>query len=181
MSSSSKITEPTRALLNNIRIRRLSGCRSCRGKLQSAPRELAGFFERTGHCLACMEISQERAHGRRIIMESGDFVTFIPYAALSPYHLWIFPKAHAACFSQQPVETLGELATTLRTILGKIDGLLGNPPFNLVTALSDFRKARPHISTGTFRSCRELTNARVLNSEPACMLILPCQNRVRRL
>jgi UDPglucose--hexose-1-phosphate uridylyltransferase len=34
-------------------------------------------FEKTGHCLACMEISQERAHRRRIIMESGDFVTFI--------------------------------------------------------------------------------------------------------
>jgi galactose-1-phosphate uridylyltransferase len=80
----------------------------------------------------CMEISQERTHGRRAITESDDFVTFIPYAALSPYHLWIFPKAHVACFSKQPLETLAELATTLRTILGKVDGMLGNPAFNLV-------------------------------------------------
>ena len=52
-------------------------------------------------------------------------MTFIPYAALSP-------KAHVACFSEQPIETLAELATTLRTILGKVDGMLGNPAFNLV-------------------------------------------------
>ena len=102
------------------------------GQIAERTERARRFFRRTGHCLACMEISQERAHGRRIIMESDDFVTFIPYAALSPYHLWIFPKAHAACFSQQPVETLAELATTLRTILEKIDDLLGNPPFNLI-------------------------------------------------
>jgi len=90
------------------------------------------FFDATGHCLACMEVSQERTHGRRIVTEGEDFVTFIPYAALSPYHLWIFPKAHVACFSEQPLETLAELATTLRTILGKVDGMLGNPAFNLV-------------------------------------------------
>ena len=59
-------------------------------------------------------------------------MTFIPYAALSPYHLWIFPKAHAACFSEQSVETLPELATTLRTLLRKVYGMLGNPAFNLV-------------------------------------------------
>ena len=90
------------------------------------------FFDATGHCLACMEISQERTHGCRIVIEGDDFVTFIPYAALSPYHLWIFPKAHAACFSEQPVETLPELATTLRTLLRKVYGMLGNPAFNLV-------------------------------------------------
>jgi UDPglucose--hexose-1-phosphate uridylyltransferase len=90
------------------------------------------FFDATGRCLACMEISQERTDGRRIITEGDDFVTFIPYAALSPYHLWIFPKAHAPCFSEQPVETFAELATTLRTILRKVYGMLGNPAFNLV-------------------------------------------------
>jgi UDPglucose--hexose-1-phosphate uridylyltransferase len=90
------------------------------------------FFDSTGRCLACMEISEERTHGCRIITEGDSFVTFIPYAALSPYHLWIFPKAHAACFSEQPVETLAELASTLRTILRKVYGMLGNPALNLV-------------------------------------------------
>jgi UDPglucose--hexose-1-phosphate uridylyltransferase len=90
------------------------------------------FFDSTGRCLACVEISEERMRGCRIITEGDSFVTFIPYAALSPYHLWIFPKTHAACFSEQPVETLPELASTLRTILQKVYGMLGNPAFNLV-------------------------------------------------
>ena len=90
------------------------------------------FFEATGECLACTEISQERRHGSRIVMETDCFVAFIPYAALSPYHLWIFPKTHVACFSEQPMETLAELAVILRTVLGKVYGMLGNPAFNFV-------------------------------------------------
>jgi UDPglucose--hexose-1-phosphate uridylyltransferase len=59
-------------------------------------------------------------------------VAFIPYAALSPYHLWIFPKVHAACFSQLPPDGLRFLAEIVRTVLAKVHGLLSNPPFNLV-------------------------------------------------
>ena len=51
---------------------------------------------------------------------------------LYPYHLWIFSNADAACFSEEAVESLAELATTLKTVLQKVYGMLGNPPFNLV-------------------------------------------------
>ena len=57
-------------------------------------------------------------------------MAFIPYAALSPYHLWIFPKTHAACFSEQPA--LPALAEVLHRVLAKVHGMLGNPAFNLV-------------------------------------------------
>jgi UDPglucose--hexose-1-phosphate uridylyltransferase len=90
------------------------------------------FFADTGRCLACAMIEQEREENRRIVAENADFIAFIPYAALSQYHLWIFPKAHAACFSEQPMETIPALAEILRTILAKLHGLLENPPFNLV-------------------------------------------------
>jgi UDPglucose--hexose-1-phosphate uridylyltransferase len=90
------------------------------------------FFAETGRCLACTLIEQEREHACRIIAENVHFVAFIPYAALSPYHLWIFPKAHAACFSEQPNETLPALAEIVLTILAKVHGLLANPAFNLV-------------------------------------------------
>ncbi|MDR3405739.1 MAG: galactose-1-phosphate uridylyltransferase [Chthoniobacter sp.] len=90
------------------------------------------FFAETGRCLACSMIAEERAEGSRVVAENAAFIAFIPYAALSPYHLWIFPKVHAACFSEVPVEMEGALAELLHTILAKIYGLLGNPPFNLV-------------------------------------------------
>jgi UDPglucose--hexose-1-phosphate uridylyltransferase len=57
-------------------------------------------------------------------------VAFIPHAALSPYHLWIFPKAHSACFAGHP--GFPALAEILHTVLAKIDGMLDNPPFNLI-------------------------------------------------
>ncbi len=59
-------------------------------------------------------------------------MAFIPRAALSPYHLWIFPKAHAACFSEQGTATLTALAEVLRAVLAKVHGMLANPPLNLV-------------------------------------------------
>ncbi|MEP6669185.1 MAG: galactose-1-phosphate uridylyltransferase [Chthoniobacter sp.] len=90
------------------------------------------FYASTGRCLACSMIAEEQAEGSRIVAENAAFIAFVPYAALSPYHLWIFPKVHAACFSEVPVETETALAELLHLVLERIYGLLGNPPFNLV-------------------------------------------------
>jgi UDPglucose--hexose-1-phosphate uridylyltransferase len=89
------------------------------------------FFAESGQCLTCTIIAQEKQQGARLIAENEDFIAFIPYAALSPYHVWILPKVHAASFPP-PVEALRPLAEILRMVLAKIHGLLGNPPFNLV-------------------------------------------------
>jgi UDPglucose--hexose-1-phosphate uridylyltransferase len=103
-------------------------------------------FTETGCCLACTLIAQEAEQACRIVAENDAFIAFIPYAALSPYHLWIFPKVHAACFSELPVEALPALAEILRTILAKLHGLLANPPFNLVVrSLGPREKGAPHF------------------------------------
>lgn len=104
------------------------------------------FFVESGQCLACAQISQEREQASRIIAESAGFVAFIPYAALSPYHLWIFPKAHVACFSEQSIDTLPELAEILSIVLAKVHGMLGNPAFNFVIrSLGPQEKDAPHF------------------------------------
>jgi UDPglucose--hexose-1-phosphate uridylyltransferase len=86
----------------------------------------------TGQCLSCSLIEQEVQHATRIVAENSEFLAFIPYAALSPYHLWVFPKQHQACFAHGSDFTLPALAEILRLILSKLHGLLGNPAFNLV-------------------------------------------------
>lgn len=104
------------------------------------------FFAETGRCLACTLIAEEREHECRVIAENEHFVVFIPYAALSPYHLWIFPKVHAACFSELSNEQLPALAALLRVVLAKVHGLLDNPPFNLVIrSLGPEDKDAPHL------------------------------------
>ena len=90
------------------------------------------FFADTGGCLACSLIAQEQEHASRIVAENAHFIAFIPYAALSPYHLWIFPKVHATCFSEQTPDTFRAMAEIVHTVLAKVHGLLANPPFNLV-------------------------------------------------
>lgn len=104
------------------------------------------FFESAGRCLACSIIEQERAETRRIVTENADFIAFVPYAALSQYHLWIFPKAHIPCFSEQPAETIPALAEIVRTVLAKLHGLLENPPFNLLLrSLGPHENGSPHF------------------------------------
>jgi UDPglucose--hexose-1-phosphate uridylyltransferase len=104
------------------------------------------LFAETGRCLACALIAEEKEHECRIIAENAHFIAFIPYAALSPYHLWIFPKVHAACFSELPAEALPDLARLLRTVLAKVYGLLDNPPFNLVVrSLGPEERDVPHF------------------------------------
>jgi UDPglucose--hexose-1-phosphate uridylyltransferase len=104
------------------------------------------FFAEHGRCLACHIIAEEHEAGARIVAENSHFIAFIPYAALSPYHLWIFPKQHAACFGTASAETLDALAEMLRTVLGKVYGLLENPPFNFVVrSLGPRDAAAPHF------------------------------------
>lgn len=88
------------------------------------------YFEDTGRCLACSIVSNELAQGCRIVAENAAYVAFIPHAALSPYHLWIFPKAHLTSFSDRLEIPL--LAEILQAVLARIHGMLANPPFNLV-------------------------------------------------
>lgn len=106
----------------------------------------ARFFAESGQCLACTMIAQELEAGTRVIAETAHFVAFIPYAALSPYHLWIFPKVHSACFSALPPEAVQDLAEVVHTILAKVHGLLSNPPFNLVVrSLGPQEADAPHF------------------------------------
>jgi len=103
-------------------------------------------FEETGRCLACTMIAQEHEAGTRIVAENAHFIAFVPYAALSPYHMWIFPKVHAASFCSLPAEAIRDLAEILRTILAKVHGLLANPPFNLVIrSLGPNENDAPHF------------------------------------
>lgn len=106
----------------------------------------ARFYAETGQCLACTMLANEYEARPRVVAENAHFVAFIPYAALSPYHLWIFPKVHAACFSSLPAGAVRDLAEILRTVLAKVHGLLANPPFNLVVrSLGPQEADAPHF------------------------------------
>ncbi len=99
------------------------------------------FFDNTGECLLCATLRGELDDGRRIIVNTEHFVTFIPYAALSPFHTWIFPKRHAASFGDISDDEINDLAFSLKTILTKLYCGLENPDFNYVIRSENLKES----------------------------------------
>lgn len=94
--------------------------------------EAMRYFDNTGACLMCATLGDELADGRRIIVQTEHFVSFIPYAALSAFHTWIFPRRHSASFSDINDEEIKDLAVNLKTTVGKLYHGLDDPDYNYV-------------------------------------------------
>lgn len=92
--------------------------------------EAIRFFDDTGECVCCRTLAEELEAKERIICESDRFIAFIPYAALSPFHTWIFPRRHTSSFEDITHEEIWDLACTLKTVLAKLYYGLNNPDYN---------------------------------------------------
>jgi UDPglucose--hexose-1-phosphate uridylyltransferase len=92
--------------------------------------ETRRYFDDTGECVFCFNWRDELAARERIVFESRDFVAFIPYAAFSPFHLWIVPRHHQPNFLAATGEELDDLGRVLRTVLRKLYFGLGDPDYN---------------------------------------------------
>jgi len=83
-------------------------------------------------CIYCTYMKGEIAEEERIISENEFFVAFVPYAAISPFHTWIFPKRHSACFGETTQSEIEGLAQILKDVLIRLYVGLDNPDFNYV-------------------------------------------------
>jgi UDPglucose--hexose-1-phosphate uridylyltransferase len=99
-----------------------------RARMEEARRYFAG----QGQCVICRMREEEERERVRIVFENRFFSAFIPYAALSPFHLWVIPRHHRASFLDAPSEELGDLALVLRELLRKIYVGLNDPDYNYV-------------------------------------------------
>lgn len=93
-----------------------------------------------GGCLACAILADELADGARVLVESPHFVALTPWAALSPFHLWILPRRHYACFGEIADDALVDLAATLRAVLRMLHFGLGDPDYNYVIRSGPLRE-----------------------------------------
>jgi len=94
--------------------------------------EAKRYFDHAGECLMCASLKDEIADGRRVLINTDHFATFIPYAALSPFHTWIFPKRHSGAFGDIRDDEIVDCAYHLKTILLKLYFGLENPDFNFL-------------------------------------------------
>jgi UDPglucose--hexose-1-phosphate uridylyltransferase len=104
------------------------------------------YFDYTGECLLCATLKDEIEDGRRVVLDSRHFVSFVPYAALSPFHIWVFPKKHIPSFADISDEETDDLAYNLKATLEKVYVGLDDPDFNFaIRSLSPFRGRSEYI------------------------------------
>ncbi|WP_298819960.1 galactose-1-phosphate uridylyltransferase [Chloroflexus sp.] len=94
--------------------------------------EARRFFDDTGQCVFCAMINDEVARDERIVYANDEFVAFVLYAASSPFHLWILPRRHRACFFRIEEAELDSLASLIREVFYRLYHRLNDPDFNLV-------------------------------------------------
>lgn len=87
-------------------------------------------FERKERCVFCDVLKQELEQRVRVVHENDGFVVLSPYAARSPFELWILPRQHRAIFEQAEPRELLLFAEALRTVLRKLDVALERPAYN---------------------------------------------------
>jgi UDPglucose--hexose-1-phosphate uridylyltransferase len=92
--------------------------------------EASRINDEDGECLYCHVLRDEIDAGTRIIESNASFAAFIPHAALSPYHTWIFPRRHMASFDAITDDETADLAQVLSRTLRRLDTSLGDPDFN---------------------------------------------------
>lgn len=100
--------------------------------VQRRTHEAEQFFKDNGYCLFCGMIDDEIKTGRRLIHKSEHFVSFVPFAAISPFHMWLMPLRHSPDFGKVINEEMADLAAHVRRILRKIYFGLDDPDFNFV-------------------------------------------------
>jgi len=99
-----------------------------RDRLEAAMRHAADH----GRCMHCHTLDAELDDGSRIVDDNASFVAFVPYAALSPFHLWIYPRAHTAYFGDISDDQISDLASILSRSLGRVRNALDDPDYNIV-------------------------------------------------
>ncbi len=107
--------------------------------IRARAEEARRYFDDTGKCVFCQMLRDELSVGSRIVAENALFVAFIPYAAFSPFHMWIVPREHKPTFLHATTQELVGLGELLRRVLRKIYIGLHDPDYNYVIRTAPLR------------------------------------------
>jgi UDPglucose--hexose-1-phosphate uridylyltransferase len=88
------------------------------------------FHETHEVCLYCDLIQKERQIGRRVVLETPQFVVLSPFAPRHAYECWVVPKTHASHYETIPPEQCRELADVLQRVFRSLDTVLHEPAYN---------------------------------------------------
>jgi UDPglucose--hexose-1-phosphate uridylyltransferase len=79
--------------------------------------------EKTGRCLVCDIVREERADARRIVAENDSFVAVVPFFARWPYEVHVYSTRHLQALTDLTDAEQRDLASMLKTVLVAFDKL----------------------------------------------------------
>lgn len=100
--------------------------------IRSRIEEAMRYYDDHQRCVFCQMIEDEIKNKERIVLENESFVVFVPYAAFSPFHLWLLPKRHHPQFSNIKDKEIEDMACILKDVLTKLYIGLSDPDFNYI-------------------------------------------------
>ena len=83
----------------------------------------AEHHKRTGTCLMCQLLAEERQAGARLITENAGFAAFAAFAGRQPFESWIVPRRHASCFTRLSNEESYTLAAIFLDLLRRLNSV----------------------------------------------------------
>jgi UDPglucose--hexose-1-phosphate uridylyltransferase len=108
--------------------------------------ELVGakrYYDYKRRCVFCDLLKQETVLTReRLIWENEGFVALSPFAARTPYEMWLIPKQHSCDFVDITTDQCSSLAEALKTVLRKLSLGLNDAPYNYLIHTAPFRRPR---------------------------------------
>lgn len=96
------------------------------------------FFNYRGRCIYCDMMHQELSSEKRIVLDSPNFVSFVPYASRFPFEMWIVPKNHSSHYENIQKKEVDDLGTVLKTLLLKLEIGLDKPAYNYIIHTAPF-------------------------------------------
>jgi UDPglucose--hexose-1-phosphate uridylyltransferase len=79
--------------------------------------------EKTGRCLICDIINEERSDGRRVVAENESFIAVVPFFARWPYEVHIYSTRHLQALTDMSDAEQRDLASMLKLVLVAFDRL----------------------------------------------------------
>lgn len=90
------------------------------------------YYDEVGRCIFCDMIQAEIVDGRRIIMQTDDFIAFHPFASTTPFETWIMPLYHETSLAGISVERVKALGVMVKKVLKGMFDALNDPDYNFM-------------------------------------------------
>lgn len=93
--------------------------------------EAMRYFDDNGECVYC-EVLKKEQKKERMILETDNFVAFVPFAARSPFEIWVLPRKHYSSYECISAADTKELGFVMKQVLGKLYKSLKDPAYNFM-------------------------------------------------